>query len=325
MQALAPAAARTGPRRGRPPGAEVEAEVELRRRAQRQRTPRRSATRTKSAGASASARAPSSRPSAAQRLSHGFPGRSSGQLERARHRLAPVRERVTHEPGEARRRRGAAPGEPQERGVHPRPGAKHGAIHRPQQLDVAGKLDEHAGRPIGPRARVRPQAVGDLPLHHHRPRADLRQLGHRPQQDRGGDRVGQVRDHRGGRRPKRPEIDPHRVAPHNREIRMPGGHRPQVAGQPPVQLDHVQVRDPGRDPVAQRPLPSPDLERDVARIELRIASDRLQQVGVGEKVLAQPHHPNTRAAFASTSCSSSWYGRPRSTARPSATSTTLAG
>ena len=81
---------------------------------------------------------------------------------------------------------------------------------------------------------------------------------------------------------------------------MAGGHRLQVAGQPPVELDHVQVGDPGRDPVAQRALPRSDLERHVARTEAGVPNNRLQQVGVGEEVLAQPYHRNTLAAFAST-------------------------
>ena len=52
----------------------------------------------------------------------------------------------------------------------------------------------------------------------------------------------------------------------------------------------MQVGDPRRDPVAERALPRPDLERHVAGIEVGVANDRLQQVGVGEEVLAQPHH-----------------------------------
>ena len=38
--------------------------------------------------------------------------------------------------------------------------------------------------------------------------------------------------------------------------------------------------------LGQHPLPSPDLEHDVLGIERRIGDDRLQQVGVGEEVLA---------------------------------------
>jgi len=57
---------------------------------------------------------------------------------------------------------------------------------------------------------------------------------------------------------------------------MPGGHGAQLAGQPPVELDCVQVRDARRDQVAQRSLPRPDLERHVTGIEGGIANDRLQ-------------------------------------------------
>jgi hypothetical protein len=67
----------------------------------------------------------------------------------------------------------------------------------------------------------------------------------------------------------------------------------------------MQVRDAFRDPLCQRPLPTTDLERHVAGLELRVPHDRVQQVRVGEEVLPEPHHWNTRAALASTVRSSS--------------------
>ncbi len=81
---------------------------------------------------------------------------------------------------------------------------------------------------------------------------------------------------------------------------MAGGDRLQLLGQPPVELDRVQMGDPRRDPVAERALPRPDLEHHVAWIEVGVANDRLQQVGVGEEVLIQPYHWNALAAFVST-------------------------
>ena len=63
------------------------------------------------------------------------------------------------------------------------------------------------------------------------------------------------------------------------------------------------------EPLGQRALPPADLERHVGGIEGRIADDRLEQVRVGEEVLAQPdrrpHQRKALAAFASTARSSS--------------------
>ncbi len=53
-----------------------------------------------------------------------------------------------------------------------------------------------------------------------------------------------------------------------------------------VDLDQVDGRRPLREAFRQHALPSPDLQDDVAGVECRIGDDRLQQVGVGEEVLA---------------------------------------
>ena len=61
--------------------------------------------------------------------------------------------------------------------------------------------------------------------------------------------------------------------------------------------------------LGQHPFPGADLEHDVARAELGVADDRVEQVGVGEEVLPEPDQPATsrrgRAALASTVRSSS--------------------
>ena len=62
--------------------------------------------------------------------------------------------------------------------------------------------------------------------------------------------------------------------------------------------------------LGQRPFAGADLEHDVPGLELRVAHDRVQQVGVDEEVLPQPHHraayqPKSARALASTLASSS--------------------
>src|SRR5439155_25269094 len=119
-----------------------------------------------------------------------------------------------------------------------------------------------------------------------------------------------------------------------------------------VDLDDMNVRDPGREVFGQHPQPAADLEDHIGRIELRRAPDHAEDVVVDQEVLAelavraypelaQPaqaglarpgapprplaHHPKTRAAFRSTIASSSAYDVPRSSATYSAVCTTLAG
>ena len=53
-----------------------------------------------------------------------------------------------------------------------------------------------------------------------------------------------------------------------------------------VDLDQVDARGPRGEPLGQHPLPAADLQDDVAGVERRVGDDRLQQVGVGEEVLA---------------------------------------
>ncbi len=55
--------------------------------------------------------------------------------------------------------------------------------------------------------------------------------------------------------------------------------------QPLVELDHLHRPGLRRQALGQHPLPSPDLEHDVAGIERGVGDDRLEQVRVGEEVL----------------------------------------
>ena len=73
----------------------------------------------------------------------------------------------------------------------------------------------------------------------------------------------------------------------------------------------MDVRGDGGQALGQHPLPGPDLEHHVIRRELGVADDRVEQVRVGEEVLAEPDHgstgyqPKSARALASTVRSSS--------------------
>ena len=86
---------------------------------------------------------------------------------------------------------------------------------------------------------------------------------------------------------------------------MLGGDPLELRSEAFVELDHVHRRRALRQLGGQRPLATADLEHDVVRPGTRLADDRGEKVGVGEKVLPQPHHEKTRAALASTAASSS--------------------
>ena len=78
-----------------------------------------------------------------------------------------------------------------------------------------------------------------------------------------------------------------------------------------VDLDRVDVRRDGGQAPAQHPFAGADLEHHVGGRERGVADDRVEQVGVGEEVLAEAdqgvgYQPKSAAALASTvrsSCS----------------------
>jgi hypothetical protein len=89
-----------------------------------------------------------------------------------------------------------------------------------------------------------------------------------------------------------------------------GGERLQRGLQAAVDLDAVDVDGGNGQALGQHPLPRPDLEHHVPGRELRVADDRVEQVGVGEEVLPEADHgrryqPNSSRALASTVRSSS--------------------
>jgi hypothetical protein len=82
------------------------------------------------------------------------------------------------------------------------------------------------------------------------------------------------------------ELEPGDVVLDVRQRRDPLQRRLQAA----VDLDRVQVRRRGRQAPAQDPFPRPDLEHHVLRRQLGVADDRVEQVGIGEEVLAETDH-----------------------------------
>jgi hypothetical protein len=91
-----------------------------------------------------------------------------------------------------------------------------------------------------------------------------------------------------------------------------------------VELHDMDVRDPGREVLAQHPEAAADLEHDVLRAQVRGARDDVEQVRVDEEVLSElpvrphpegghaaqagldrepAHHPKSRALFACTASS----------------------
>jgi hypothetical protein len=76
--------------------------------------------------------------------------------------------------------------------------------------------------------------------------------------------------------------------------------------EPAVDLDRVDPAHRVRQPFGQDPFAWAHLEHDVDRLEAGVADDRVEQVGVGEEVLPEPHHSKSVRALASTvrsSCS----------------------
>ena len=104
--------------------------------------------------------------------------------------------------------------------------------------------------------------------------------------------------------------------------------RIEVLAQALVELDqmHAGGRLAGK-PLGQHPLAPADLEHDVVGLERRVGEDRVQQVRIGEEVLAQAdhHQPNNLAALASIADSCSAGSAPRASATTAAVMTTLAG
>ena len=67
----------------------------------------------------------------------------------------------------------------------------------------------------------------------------------------------------------------------------------------------MKVRREGSEPPGERALPTSDLEHHVVGSDLGVATIASSRFVSARKFWPEPHHPNTFAAFASTSASSS--------------------
>ena len=83
------------------------------------------------------------------------------------------------------------------------------------------------------------------------------------------------------------EVDLHRVAPDQLDVARRLGQGLELRPQPLVELDHVQASDPGREPLGQALPRLPNLEHDVVGGEVGLPDDHVEQVRVGEEVLAE--------------------------------------
>ena len=175
------------------------------------------------------------------------------------------------------------------------------------------------------------KAVGDLPLHHHRPELDAGQSCEALGDDRGGDVVGQVRDQLGGSWIERREVELKRVAPVQLDVR-PLGERREVRCERSVELDGVDVVGTIGEAVREDAEAGSDLQHDVVAAELGEAIDHAEDVLVGEEVLAElllraDAHGRRKAAvaFASMRATSSDGSSPRARASAATVWTTCAG
>ena len=175
------------------------------------------------------------------------------------------------------------------------------------------------------------EAVGDLPLHHHRPELEARQpvetLGH----DRRGDVVRQVRDQLGRGRIERGEVELESVTPVEVDVR-PRGECGQVRRKRAVELDRVNVPGPVGEACGEHPQAGTDLEDDVSWAELGETLDHPEDVLVDEEVLAElllrtDAHGSWKAAaaLASMRSASSLAASPRASASAASVWTTWAG
>ena len=196
---------------------------------------------------------------------------------------------------------------------------------------------------------MRGEPLADLALDHRHPDGDLRERLDRAQDDRRRDAVGQVGDDLGRRRVERGEVELDGVGEVQGRVGVRAERVAQGRLERAVDLDDVHVARPGGEVLGEHAEAAADLEHDVRGVELGRPADDAEQVRVDEEVLAelalgrmpklpQPpqaglpglleplgHHPNSRAALASTAASSRSYSMPRRSATKRAVCTTFAG
>ena len=276
-------------------GPDVEAEVELRRRAQDhaaitlERSPR-AATNSCRRERSRRARPPAGRaPRAPPAPARATPGRACSSERASDLRRCAKASRTSLATGGD----GAGPvrRRPQQRRVDPRPRREHGAVDRAQQPHLAGELDEHARRRRRCASRARPAAG-------RRSRAGPSPSTTRPPAaPRSSAAAAGSRSSRAGWRPSgsAPGRAPRGRAASRRPSAGPtfgvlGRERLQRRAQPLVELDHVHAAPPAAASCAvSAPSPPPTSSTTSSGSSRGLADDRVEQVGVGEEVLAEPH------------------------------------
>ncbi len=246
------------------------------------------AIRANSSRPSRSARTPGSR-SIDRRISAGVRSVPTEPAERVRHRLAPLGEPLVdhreqrHRVDVDRRRPGV---EPDQHRVDLRARPEHVGRHPAEHAGVRPVRDPNAHRAVRLLTRTRDEPVPHLPLHHHDVPVDRRGL-QLVEQQRHGDVVGQVRDHRPASGAERGgPVGPHRVGDVDPHVRVGADDLGERSRQPAVDLDREDLGPGLGERDGQGPEPGPDLHDAVPVLDPGVRHDGPSEVGVGEEVLA---------------------------------------
>jgi hypothetical protein len=262
-----------------------------------------------------------------ERSSRPLARRDGAERQRVRKRLAPVGERSLDDALHSRRDAGLTAAKRDQRRVDVRAGPEHLARDGVEACALRDELHENRDGAVRFRAGLREEAVGDLALHHHAPRADRRRAVEALDDEGRRDVVRQVRDELGRRRRERRRVERERILPVERRSLDPLQPWLEAA----IELDGVDVRDARREVARQHAEARPDLEHDVVPFQLREPADDAEDVLVDEEVLPErlfgrdAHSWNATVAFASIMRPSSAASSPRAAASASTVCTTFAG
>ena len=194
-----------------------------------------------------------------------------------------------------------------ERGVDVRPRPEHVPRDRVEARALGRELEEHRDGAVRLRPGRGEEAVGDLALHHHAPVLDA-SVARRGSRRRAASRrctAGSRRACAAAARARARSRRARRRSSRSTLRRSPSASR-SVRLEAAVELDRVDRRDAVGEVAREDAEPGPDLEHDVARLELGEPADHAEDVLVDEKVLAElllrrdvHGRPKARAAFAS--------------------------
>ena len=172
------------------------------------------------------------------------------------------------------------------------------------------ELHEHRHRAVVLRRRCGEEAVRDLALHHHAPEPHVRQAVEALDDDRRSDVVRQV-GHELRRVLRQLEVE--RVAVGDLDVGAEASeHRLELA----VDLDRAHARHALGEVAREHAVPRADLEDDVVGPQLGEPADHVEDVPVGQEVLAVflLHSPKHAVALRSTCSPSSPASSPRESA-----------